>query len=281
MSQSDLVGSEADPSAAPLREHIRELRRRLIVIIAVVFVGTIVIFTALGPWLNQLVQWPVMRILSESEQAAFQNFAVFGLPEALFTFFKLAFYASIMVTSPIVLYQIWRFLAPGLLKNEQAAGKPFLIASPFLFFAGAALCYFVVMPWAFKFLITFAESYGFDVIPNIGLYSAFFMRMVIGFGIAFQLPVALSLLTIAGLIRPSVLTKQRKYAIVGCLIASALLTPPDGITMAILFIPLYGLYEMSIIICRGIERRQIARNPYLDPDYQDEAEDDPLVEKKT
>ena len=136
-------------------------------------------------------------------------------------------------------------------------------------------------------MIAFAEGYGFDVIPNIGLYSAFFMRMVIGFGVAFQLPVALSLLTIAGLVRPSQLAGQRKYAIVGCLIASALLTPPDGITMAILFVPLYGLYEVSILICRGIERRQIARNPYLDPNYQDPAEDapgnsqsDPLTEKK-
>lgn len=277
MSREELVGTESDPSTAPLREHIKELRRRLIIIIAVVFLGTIIIFTALGPWLNNLVQWPVMRVLSEAERAAFESFAVFGLPEALFTFFKLAFYASLMVTSPIVLYQIWCFLAPGLLRNEQAATRPFLIASPFLFFAGASLCYFIVMPWAFKFLIAFAEGYGFDVIPNIGLYSAFFMRMVLGFGIAFQLPVALSLLTMAGIVRPSQLAGQRKYAIVGCLIASALLTPPDGITMAILFIPLYGLYELSIVICRGIERRQIARNPYLDPDYQDE---DPLVEEK-
>ena len=279
MKTDNMVGTAQDPSAAPLREHIRELRQRLLIIIAVVFVGTIVIFSALGPWLNTLVQWPVMRILNEAERAAFDSFAVFGLPEALFTFFKLAFYASVMVTSPIILYQIWRFLAPGLLKNEQAAAGPYLIASPFLFFAGASLCYFIVMPWAFKFLIGFAETYGFDVIPNIGLYSAFFMRMVLGFGIAFQLPVALSLLTMSGIVRPSQLAGQRKYAIVGCLIASALLTPPDGITMAILFVPLYGLYELSILICRGIERRQIARNPYLDPAYVD-PDDDPLVEDK-
>lgn len=277
---AETVGSEADPSTAPLREHIQELRRRLIWIIAIVFLSTLLIFSILGPWLNNLVQWPVLRILSEEQQLTFLgDFIVTSLPEALFTLFKLAFYAAIFVTSPFVLYQIWRFVAPGLIQKEQAATRPFLMASPFLFFAGASLCYFIVMPWAFKFLISFAEGLGYTVLPKIDQYAAFFMRMVLGFGIAFQLPVALSLLTMAGLVRPSQLAGNRKYAVVACLIASALLTPPDGITMAILFIPLYGLFELSIVIGKGIERRQIARNPYLDPNYHDEVEED-LVEKK-
>ena len=145
------VGTPADPSTAPLREHIQELRRRLIWIIAVVFVSTIVIFSVLGPWINQLLQWPVVRILDEGEKMLFLgDFIVTSLPEALFTFFKLAFYGAVFVCSPFILYQIWRFLAPGLIQKEQAATRPFLIASPFLFLAGAGLCYFVVMPWAFK-----------------------------------------------------------------------------------------------------------------------------------
>ena len=130
-------------------------------------------------------------------------------------------------------------------------------------------------------MISFTKSFGFEFLPRIEQYAAFFMRMVLAFGIAFQLPVALALLTMAGIVRPSQLTKQRRYAIVGCMVAAAFLTPPDGITMFMLFIPLYGLYEVSIIVCRNIERRQIARNPYLDPNYRDpEPEDDPLMEKK-
>ena len=271
MSQEDLVGTKADPSSAPLREHIRELRQRLLWIIGSVLAATIVIFLLFQRQLMALIQWPIARYLNADDAVSFSTFIATAPTEALFTVLKVAFYAGMLVTLPFVLYQIWRFVAPGLLKNEQSAGLPFLLSSPFLLMAGASLCYFIVMPWAFGFLIGFTQNLGFDFLPKIDQYAAFFMRMVLAFGIAFQLPVALALLTMAGIVRPSVLAKQRRYAVVGCMVASATLTPPDGITMIMLFVPLYGLFEASIVICRLIERRQLARNPYLDPDYQNAA----------
>ena len=276
MKTDNLVGTVQDPSAAPLMEHIRELRRRLLWIVGVVLAASLVIMIFFSQPLMRLIQWPVSRYLDGDDLATFETFIATAPTEALFTVFKLAFYAGLLVTMPFVLYQIWRFVAPGLLKNEARAGGPFLVASPFLLIAGASLCYFIVMPWAFGFLISFTQSYGFDFLPKIDQYASFFMRMVLAFGIAFQLPVALALFTMAGVVRPAQLAKQRRYAIVACMAASATLTPPDGITMIMLFIPLYGLYEISILICRSIERRQIKRNPYLDPEYQD----DPLTEDK-
>ena len=281
--EDDLVGSGADPSSAPLREHIKELRQRLLLIIGSVGFTTIAIFIFFQKQLMALIQWPVSKYLNSEDAVTFSTFIATAPTEALFTVLKVAFYAGLLVAMPYVLFQIWRFVAPGLLKNEQRAGLPFILSSPFLLAAGASLCYFIVMPWAFGFLIGFTQNLGFDFLPKIDQYAAFFMRMVLAFGIAFQLPVALALLTMAGLVRPSNLAKQRRYAVVACMVAAATLTPPDGITMIMLFIPLYGLYEASIIICRGIERRQVARNPYLDPDYQDpvgEDSTDPLEDKK-
>ena len=283
MNKSDLVGTKGDPSAAPLREHLRELRRRLLLIIAAVLAATVVIFVFFQSSLMALIQWPISRYLNAEDSASFSTFIATAPTEALFTVLKVAFYAGLLVTLPFVLYQIWRFIAPGLLKNEQRAGLPFLVSSPFLLLIGGSLSYFIVMPWAFGFLIGFTQNLGFDFLPKIDQYAAFFMRMVLAFAIAFQMPVALALLTMAGLIRPSQLAKHRRYAVLACMAVAATLTPPDGITMLMLFIPLYGLYEASIIVCRGIERRQIARNPYLDPTYEapDPAEgQEDLVEKK-
>ena len=269
MTTPELVNSSTDPSSAPLREHLMELRRRLLWIIGAVFAATVTIFLVFPRQLMKLIQGPIAPYLNNEEAKSFETFIATAPTEALFTVLKIAFYAGLLIALPFVLYQIWRFIAPGLLKNEQKAGLPFIISSPFLLITGAGLCYFIVMPWAFGFLIGFTKGFGFEFLPKIDQYAAFFMRMVLAFGIAFQLPVALALFTMVGVLRPTQLSKQRRYAVVACMIAAATLTPPDGMTMIMLFVPLYGLYEVSIIICRGIERRQIARNPYIDPDYRD------------
>jgi len=183
------------------------------------------------------------------------------LHETFITYLKVAFFASMFVSSPIILTQIWKFVAPGLYKNEKRALLPYLIATPTLFLFGGMLVYYLIMPLAIKFFLTFETSAQLGNLPiqleaKVNEYLSLIMRLIFAFGISFQLPVLLSLLARVGFVDSEYLKKRRKYVIIIIFAVAAVLTPPDPITQIGLGIPLLILYELSILSVKAIEKKK-------------------------
>ena len=184
-----------------------------------------------------------------------------ALHETFITYLKVSFFAAIFITSPIILVQIWKFVAPGLYKNEKKALLPYLVATPTLFLLGGMLVYYLVMPLAIKFFLTFETAAQINSLPiqleaKVNEYLSLIMRLIFAFGISFQLPVLLSLLARVGFIDSAYLKKRRKYVIVIIFAVAALLTHPDPITQIGLGIPLLILYELSILSVGFIEKKK-------------------------
>jgi sec-independent protein translocase protein TatC len=184
-----------------------------------------------------------------------------AMTEAFFTYMKVAFYTAAFISFPVVSVQIWKFVAPGLYKNEKKAFAPFLIATPLLFLMGAALAYYIIFPLAWHFLLNFQVAGGPDnmpieVLPKVDAYLSISLRLIFAFGIAFELPVLLSLLARAGIIDAADLASKRRYAIVGAFVVAAVLTPPDVVSQIALAIPLIILYEVSIFCAKQIEKQR-------------------------
>ena len=186
-----------------------------------------------------------------------------ALHEAFLTYLKVAFFASFFITSPIILTQIWKFVAPGLYKNEKKALLPYLIATPLLFILGGMLVYYLIMPLAIQFFLSFETqgdvgSIAIQLEAKVNEYLSLIMRLIFAFGISFQLPVILSLLARIGLIDSVYLKKRRKYVVVIIFTIAAILTPPDPITQIGLALPLLILYELSILTVKIIENKKNA-----------------------
>ena len=181
-----------------------------------------------------------------------------ALHETFITYLKVAFFTSIFITSPIILMQTWKFIAPGLYKNEKLALLPYLVATPILFLLGGMLVYYLIMPLAIKFFLTFESTGQIGSLPiqlEAKVNEYLIMRLIFAFGISFQLPVLLSLLARVGFIDSVYLMKRRKYVVVIIFIVAAILTPPDPITQIGLGIPLLILYELSILSVKIVERK--------------------------
>ena len=183
-----------------------------------------------------------------------------ALHEAFITYLKVAFFASFFLTSPIFLAQIWKFVAPGLYKNEKKALLPYLVATPILFILGGLLVYYLIMPLAIKFFLSFetsanANSIAIQLEAKVNEYLSLIMRLIFAFGISFQLPVILSLLARVGIVDANYLTTRRKYFVVIIFAFAAILTPPDPITQIGLALPLLLLYEISIFTVKMIEKK--------------------------
>ena len=183
-----------------------------------------------------------------------------ALQETFLTYLKVAFFASFFVTSPFILIQVWKFIAPGLYDHEKSAIMPYLIVTPILFFLGGALVYYLVMPLAIKFFLSFESTGLITTLPiqleaKVNEYLSLIMKLIFAFGLSFQLPVVLSLLARIGVVDSEFLITRRKYVVVIIFAAAAVLTPPDPITQIGLAIPLLILYELSIFSVRLIEKK--------------------------
>ena len=236
---------DIDDTKQPLLEHLIELRRRLLWCLATIVVTFFICFAFAKDIFAVLVQ-PLIK--------AGQGRLIYtDIFEAFFAQVKVSLFAALMLSFPVIATQLWRFVAPGLYAKEKNAFLPFLLMTPVFFAAGASFAYFAAMPWALHFLLSYQGEVGGihqEALPGVGNYLSFCTRFLFGFGVAFLTPIILMILERTGIITLEQLTKYRRYAVVICAGVSAVLTPPDAVSMMLLLVPLYSLYELAILAIR-------------------------------
>ena len=251
---------DIDDTKQPLLEHLIELRRRLLWSLATLVLFFFVCFHFATNIFAVLVQ-PLLR--------AGQGKLIYtDIFEAFFTQVKVALFAALMLSFPVIATQLWKFVAPGLYAKEKKAFLPFLLMTPVFFAGGACFAYFLAMPWALHFLLSYQGNVGGiqqEALPGVGNYLTFVTRFLFGFGAAFLLPVLLMILERAGIVTREQLAKSRRYAIVGSAAVAAVLTPPDVVSMLLLLVPLYGLYEFAILAIRITHWRAARKAARSDP----------------
>jgi len=238
--------------------HLTELRSRLVKSIICLFFFFVICYFFAENIYGFLVE-PYAEAVKDDEVNRRLIFT--ALHETFITYLKVAFFAAMFISSPIILIQIWKFIAPGLYKNEKRALLPYLIATPTLFLLGGMLVYYLVMPLMIKFFLSFEtsaqiNSLAIQLEPKVNEYLSLIMRLIFAFGISFQLPVLLSLLARVGFVDSEYLKKRRKYVIIIIFVVAAILTPPDPITQIGLGIPLLILYELSILSVKIMEKKK-------------------------
>jgi sec-independent protein translocase protein TatC len=248
---------EIDASRAPLIEHLTELRQRLIYSLIAFFGMFVVCFFFAKPIYNVLV-WPFVRVVGADKAKLIATHFL----EQLYTNIKLALFGAAFLSFPVVAVQIYKFVAPGLYKNERGAFLPYLIATPILFLLGTLVVYFVVLPLLIQFSLDITPQVGGDgkatieLLPKVSEYLSLVMTLILGFGICFQLPVIMTLLARAGIFGAQGMRSARRYAIVGIAAASAVLSPPDPFSMLAMMMPTILLYEASIWIVDRVEKER-------------------------
>lgn len=261
MSARDDEQAEMDKSAAPLIEHLIELRTRLMWSIGGFFVAFLVCFFFAKQLFNLLVipfKWAVAWAGLANQKVEL----IYTAPqEFFFTQIKLAMFGGMVLAFPLIATQIYKFIAPGLYKNEKAAFTPFLVASPLLFLMGAALVYFFFTPMVMWFFLAMQQTGGdnevqISLLPRVSEYLSLIMTLIFSFGLVFQLPVVTTLMARVGLLSSEGLREKRKWAIVIAFIVAAILTPPDPISQIGLAVPTIILYEISIYCARLVEKKR-------------------------
>ncbi len=248
---------EVEASKAPLLEHLIELRQRLIYSLIGFVAAFLVSFYFANPIFNFLLL-PYKWALGDASKLHL----IYTAPqEFFFTQLKIGMFGGLFLAFPLIAIQIYKFVAPGLYKHERAAFRPYLIATPLLFLAGAALVFFFILPVALKFFASFQQTGGegratIDLLPKVSEYLSLVMTLILAFGVAFQLPVVLTLLGRVGIISSEQLKKGRRYAIVAVVVIAAIFTPPDPFSQIGLALPMVGLYELAIWLVRMSEQKR-------------------------
>jgi sec-independent protein translocase protein TatC len=265
-----MTAGDMDQSSAPLVEHLIELRNRIVYSLIAFIVGMCLCFTVWNPIFNFMTQ-PICDALAARDQAC--GLILVKLQEGFFVAIRISVMAGFAISFPVIAYQMWRFVAPGLYKTEKSAFLPFLIASPVMFMIGAAVSYYIVLPYAFDFFLSFQQSFtptmaegavastapaGVLFQGSMEAYLSLTISFVMAFGLCFQLPVLLTLMGKAGMVSARGLRGMRRYAVVIILIVAAVVTPPDFMSQVILFAAIYPLYEVSIFLIARIEKKREA-----------------------
>lgn len=252
---SSVTDEPEDDKKMPLLDHLIELRKRLLWS-AVALILLFLVFFYFAE--------PIFKFLSQPLQARTNQPLVYtALTEAFFTYIKLSFFGAFLIGFPFFAGQIWLFVAPGLYRHERAAFLPFLISTPIMFYLGAAGVFYFVVPVAWDFFLGF-QTESMQLLPRVSEYLSLLMQLMFAFGLAFELPVLLTLLVRVGIVSTTGLKQKRRYAIVAAFILAAVLTPPDVISQVSLAVPIIVLYEAAIVIGRMIEKKRAAEDAAAD-----------------
>jgi sec-independent protein translocase protein TatC len=239
----------------PLTTHLEELRKRLVRVLVVLGLGFGVCYM-FKDWSFQVITQPLVEVLPPNTALVYT-----GLPEAFFIHMKIAFFASLFLTSPYTLYQIWKFISPGLYAKEKKYVVPFVITSTVLFAGGVLFGYFVALPPAFKFFVSFSTD-ALKPMVSFREYLGLTLKFLLAFGLSFEMPVFMFFLTKLGVVNATMLSRQRRYAILIIFIAAAILTPsPDVLSQILMAVPLMLLYEISIVVSKFAGRKKVEEPP--------------------
>ena len=233
----------------PFTAHLEELRRRLITSFAAVGIGFVLCY-GFKEKLFEILTLPLIQVMEAGDKIIFT-----GLPEAFFTYLKVSFLAGLMLAAPVVLYQFWMFVAPGLYNEERRLLLPIVFLSTVFFVGGALFGYFVVFPFGFKFFLGFANEH-IQALPSMREYLGFAAKLLLAFGLVFEMPLVLTFLARLGIVSVDFLKTHRKYAIVLFFTGAAIITPPDVVTQIMMALPLMLLYEISILGARVFGRKK-------------------------
>lgn len=250
-----------DDKPMPLLDHLIELRTRLMWSLGAVLIAVVACWF-FAQHIYAFLAQPLIDILVAKSGGEPRRLIFTALTEAFFTYLKVAIFGGLFISFPIIAHQVWLFIAPGLYRSEKRALLPFLVASPIMFLAGSALAYYFIFPAAFRFFVSFETPASPGGVPiqleaKVGEYLDLVMKLIFAFGVAFQMPVALSLMAKVGIITSKSLKSARRYAIVGIFVFAAIITPPDPMSQIGLAIPLLGLYELSIIAAKLVEPKPV------------------------
>ncbi|CAD7779797.1 MAG: Sec-independent protein translocase protein TatC [Candidatus Methanoperedenaceae archaeon GB37] len=241
----------SEESKLPFTTHLEELRRRLIYAVVAIVLGAIIAFLFAKQLFYFLAQ-PLVKILPANQPMIFT-----ALTEAFFTYFKVALLAGFFLASPVVFYQLWKFIAPGLYEHEKKFVIPFVIFATLFFILGGAFAYYIVFPFGFKFFLGFSTDY-LKLLPKMSEYFSLSLKLIFAFGIVFEMPVITFFLAKMGVVNGEMLSSKRRYAIVLVFVVAALLTPPDVGTQLLMAGPLILLYEVSVWVARIFGRKSQA-----------------------
>ena len=235
--------TEKEVEKIPFTGHLEELRKRLVACFIAIGIGFVVSY-GFKEKLFEILSHPLISVMGADDKLIFT-----GLPEAFFTYLKVALLSGFMLAAPVVLYQFWMFVAPGLYQKERRLLIPIVFLSSVFFVGGAFFGYFVVFPFGFKFFLGFASE-TIKPLPSMREYLSFSSKLLLAFGLVFELPLVITFLAKLGIVSVDFLKKNRKYALILFFAGSAILTPPDVVTQIMMALPLMMLYEISIIGAR-------------------------------
>ncbi|MBF0189667.1 MAG: twin-arginine translocase subunit TatC [Magnetococcales bacterium] len=234
---------------APLLSHLTELRNRLMISVLAILVGFMLCWGFSEEIFAFLIR-PLRELMGPNDKMIFT-----GLHEAFFTYLKVSAFAGFVLASPVVLSQLWLFVAPGLYESEKKSFLPFLLMTPALFFLGASMAYVFVFPMAFKYFLSFATP-DIAAMPSISEYVSLIMLLMLSFGLVFEMPLGLLLMIKTGVVTTRTLADKRRYNIVLSFVVAGIITPPDPISQIMLAVPMCLMYEIAIFLGRGIERKR-------------------------